>query len=100
MSPSQPARVPRRPPARIPERVVWVDGELRRGREATLSVFDRGARDGEGLFETVRVHRGQPFLWERHLERMVLSAAELGFPVPPPSTWPSTTVSVKATELR
>ena len=24
-----------------------------------------------------------PFLWERHLERLVLSAAELGFPVPP-----------------
>jgi branched-chain amino acid aminotransferase len=59
-----------------------VDGALRRGREATLSVFDRGARDGEGLFETLRVFGGHPFLWERHLERMVLAAAELGFPVP------------------
>jgi branched-subunit amino acid aminotransferase/4-amino-4-deoxychorismate lyase len=63
--------------------VVWIDGELKRGRDATLSVFDRGARDGEGLFETLRVYRGQPFQWRRHLERLVLSAAELGFPVPP-----------------
>jgi len=29
------------------------------------------------------VHDGRPFLWVRHLERMVLAAAELGFPVPP-----------------
>lgn len=68
---------------RTPDRVVWVNGELRRGSEATLTLFDRGARDGEGLFETLVVHAGVPFLWERHLERMVLAAAELGFPVPP-----------------
>lgn len=48
-----------------------------------VSVFDRGSRDGEGLFETLRVYRGLPLLWERHLERLVVSAAELGFPVPP-----------------
>jgi branched-subunit amino acid aminotransferase/4-amino-4-deoxychorismate lyase len=59
-----------------------MDGRLVRGADATLSVFDRGARDGEGLFETVRVVGGRPFQWKRHLERLVLSAAELGFPVP------------------
>jgi branched-subunit amino acid aminotransferase/4-amino-4-deoxychorismate lyase len=69
--------------ARLPDRAVWVDGALVRGREASLSVFDRGARDGEGLFETVRVEGGVPMHWERHLERLVVSAALLGFPVPP-----------------
>ncbi len=69
--------------ARIPERWVWIDGELKHGADATLSVFDRGARDGEGLFETLRLYQGQPFQWSRHLERLVVSAAELGFPVPP-----------------
>jgi branched-chain amino acid aminotransferase len=69
--------------ARVPGRAVWIDGRLARGDAAAVPVFDRGARDGEGLFETVRVYAGRPFLWERHLERMVLSAAELGFPVPP-----------------
>ncbi len=69
--------------ARLPRRTLWVNGRLCRGEEAALSLFDRGARDGEGLFETLRVYGGQPFLWERHMERLVLSAAELGFPVPP-----------------
>jgi branched-chain amino acid aminotransferase len=63
-------------------RALWINGRLCRGAEATLSLFDRGARDGEGLYETVRVYGGRPFLWEQHLERLVLSAAVLGFPVP------------------
>lgn len=70
------------PPPRLPDRAVWMNGTLCRGEAATLSVFDRGARDGEGLFETLRIYRGHPFLWDRHLERLVLGAAELGFPVP------------------
>ena len=69
--------------APMPSRTLWVNGALRRGEDATLSLFDRGARDGEGLFETLRVYELRPFLWERHMERLVLAAAELGFPVPP-----------------
>jgi len=67
-----------------PGRALWVNGRIVRGAEATLSLFDRGARDGEGLFETLRVHDGRPHQWTRHLERLVVSAGELGFPVPPP----------------
>ncbi len=67
----------------VPDRVLWVNGKLARGRDALVSLFDRGARDGEGIFETVRVERGRAHHWRRHLERMVLAAAELGFPVPP-----------------
>jgi branched-subunit amino acid aminotransferase/4-amino-4-deoxychorismate lyase len=69
---------------RLPDRTVWLNGRLVRGAEAAVSVFDRGARDGGGLFETLRVYAGRPFAWDRHMERMVVSAAELGFPVPPP----------------
>jgi branched-subunit amino acid aminotransferase/4-amino-4-deoxychorismate lyase len=60
-----------------------MNGRLMRGEEAAISLFDRGARDGEGLFETLRFEDGHPRFWQRHLERLVLSAAELGFPVPP-----------------
>lgn len=74
-------RVPR--PVLHPERALWVNGTLLRGEAATVSLFDRGARDGEGLFETLRVYERRPFLWKEHLERLVLGAAELGFPVPP-----------------
>ncbi|TMQ71745.1 MAG: hypothetical protein E6K80_04740 [Candidatus Eisenbacteria bacterium] len=75
---------PRRPRApREIDRLAWIDGEIRQGGAATLSVFDRGARDGEGLFETLTMVDGHPCRWRRHLERLVVSAAELGFPVPP-----------------
>jgi branched-chain amino acid aminotransferase len=83
-APAAPAKtVTAAPPASVPDRAVWIDGRLCTGSAAALSVFDRGARDGEGLFETIRVYAGRPFLWKRHLERLVVSAAELGFPVPP-----------------
>jgi branched-chain amino acid aminotransferase len=71
------------PGARLPSRTIWLNGRLVREAEAALSVWDRGARDGGALFETLRTYGGQPFAWQEHLERMVLSAAELGFPVPP-----------------
>jgi branched-chain amino acid aminotransferase len=71
------------PGVRAPDRAAWINGRIVRGGDAVLSVFDRGARDGGGVFETVRVYDGRPFAWQRHMERIVLSAAELGFPVPP-----------------
>lgn len=71
------------PGTRVPDRTLWLNGRLVSGEEAVLSLHDRGARDGGGLFETLRVHAGEPFEWPRHMERLVLSAAELGFPVPP-----------------
>ena len=72
-----------RGPAPSPDRAVWMNGEILRGDQARISIFDRGARDGEGLFETVRVEDGRPLHWKWHLERLVVSAAELGFPAPP-----------------
>lgn len=64
-------------------RMIWVNGRLHPENEASLSLADRGARDGEGIFETLAVRGGRPVFWERHMERLVLAAAELGFPVPP-----------------
>ncbi len=75
--------LPLPPGVRVPDRLAWINGRLVRGADAVLSLFDRGARDGGGIFETLRVYAGRPFAWERHMERLVLSAAELGFPVPP-----------------
>ncbi len=75
--------LPLPPGVRVPDKLAWVNGALVRGEDAALSLWDRGARDGGAIFETVRVYGDEPFAWERHLERLVLSAAELGFPVPP-----------------
>lgn len=78
--------LPLPPRVRVPDRAVWLNGQIVRGHDAALSVFDRGVRDGGAIFETLRVYGGRPFAWKRHMERMVLSAAELGFPVPPSPT--------------
>ena len=75
--------MPLPPGARLPAHTIWMNGRLVRGDEAALSVWDRGARAGGALFETIRTYAGAPFAWHAHLERLVLSAAELGFPVPP-----------------
>jgi branched-subunit amino acid aminotransferase/4-amino-4-deoxychorismate lyase len=63
--------------------LVWLNGDIVARDAAALPLLDRGARDGEGLFETLRVTGGEPWLWHAHVERLVVSAAELGFPVPP-----------------
>lgn len=68
---------------RAPSRPLWVNGRIRRGADAALSLFDRGARDGLGLIETLRVEGRRPLEWHGHMERLVLSCAEIGHPVPP-----------------
>lgn len=58
---------------------VWINGEL--GRD-TVSVFDHGLTVGDGVFETVKLVRGEPFALTRHLRRLAFSARGLGLPEP------------------
>ena len=37
---------------------------------AVISVFDRGFLYGDGVFETLRIYNGKPFLLDRHLGRL------------------------------
>lgn len=43
---------------------------------------DRGLNYGDGLFETLRLHRGRPWLLERHLARLRGGCVRLGLPYP------------------
>lgn len=61
---------------------VFLNGELVPAGRATVSVLDRGFLYGDGLFETMRVHGGQPFCWEAHLERFERGAAFLKIRLP------------------
>lgn len=58
---------------------VWMDGELVPAAEARVSVYDRGFRLGEGVFETFRAYGGHVFRLTAHLERAVRGASFLGF---------------------
>ena len=63
---------------------LWIDGALVDERDARISPFDHGLLTGDGVFETLRVARFQPFAPRRHLERLARSAAGLRLPPPPP----------------
>jgi branched-chain amino acid aminotransferase len=63
---------------------VWLNGSVVDVDAARVSPFDHGLLVGDGVFETVRVYRGEPFAWRRHLERLAHSAAGLGLSLPAP----------------
>jgi len=62
--------------------IIWLNGRFLPEEEAVVSVLDRGFLFGDGLFETLRVHRGKPFCWLAHLERLQQGANFLGIKLP------------------
>lgn len=65
--------------------LAWVGNHLVGVGEARVSVFDRGFRSGEGVFETLRGYSAHPFRLGRHLDRAAQGASLLGFDLPPRS---------------
>src|SRR5262245_53576168 len=57
--------------------VVFLNGRFLAEDAALVSVFDRGFLYGDGLFETLRVARGRPFLWQAHMDRFTRGAEVL-----------------------
>jgi branched-chain amino acid aminotransferase len=57
---------------------VWLDGRLVPPDRALLGIDDPGVRWGLGLFETMRAEGGRVPLLDRHLRRLLASAAALG----------------------
>ncbi|WP_328945609.1 aminodeoxychorismate lyase [Streptomyces sp. NBC_00250] len=61
---------------------LWVNGGLHDAETALVSVLDHGLTVGDGIFETVKVERGETFALTLHLERLTRSARGLGLPDP------------------
>ncbi|MEZ5573144.1 MAG: aminodeoxychorismate lyase [Halioglobus sp.] len=55
---------------------IWLDGS----QVSALPLPDRGLDFGDGLFETMLVHRGQPLFEEYHLERLCRGLQALAIP--------------------
>jgi len=53
-----------------------INGELSGHAPAS----DRGLHYGDGVFETVAVIRGQPRLWQGHMDRLAVGCRSLGLP--------------------
>ncbi len=62
--------------------IAWVNGRLLPPEEPAISPLDGGFMYGEGLFETIRAYGGKVFRLSQHLERLIVSAAELSFDPP------------------
>jgi aminodeoxychorismate lyase len=62
--------------------LIFLNGRFVPEERAVVSVFDRGFLYGDGLFEAVRIHNGQPFRWPQHLERFRHGAAQLNIHPP------------------
>jgi branched-chain amino acid aminotransferase len=61
---------------------VNVNGRTSDQEHAVISVFDHGFLYGEGVYETLRTYNGQPFLFDRHMQRLRNSAGMLALSVP------------------
>lgn len=60
---------------------VWVNGSLLSDPTAPIvSAFDHGLTVGDGVFEAIKIHRGQPFALGLHLDRLDRSLQGLGLP--------------------
>jgi branched-chain amino acid aminotransferase len=62
--------------------LVWVNGELRRRADATVSVFDGGYIAGDGVWEGLRLVRGRWLQLGKHLDRLFAGAAMIQLVVP------------------
>ncbi len=61
---------------------VNVNGRISDQAHAVVSVFDHGFLYGEGVYETLRTYNGQPFLFDRHMQRLRNSARMLVLDIP------------------
>jgi branched-chain amino acid aminotransferase len=62
--------------------IVNVNGRVFDQKDAVVSVFDHGFLYGEGVYETLRTYNGEPFLFDRHMQRLRTSANMLALAVP------------------
>jgi branched-chain amino acid aminotransferase len=61
---------------------VYVNGTISPADRASVPVFDHGFLYGEGVYETLRTYRREPFLFDRHMRRLHRSADMLALRVP------------------
>ncbi|NEN24237.1 aminotransferase class IV [Cryomorpha ignava] len=60
------------------EIVIYVNGELLPRKDAKISVFDSGYLVGDGIWEAVRLHKGQLVFLDMHFDRLWNAAATVG----------------------
>jgi len=62
--------------------IIYLDGNYVNAADAKVSVFDHGLLYGDGVFEGIRLYKGNIFRLEEHLERLEYSARALMLKLP------------------
>ncbi len=60
--------------------INYLNGEFLPDEDTRIPISDRGLLYGDGFFETIRMHNGQPFRWKRHAERLERAHKALRIP--------------------
>lgn len=58
---------------------VFINSSLVPKKDAKISVFDRGFLYGDGIFETIRIYNGIPFMLDEHMDRLIAGLKTLRF---------------------
>ena len=53
--------------------IVYLNGQFKPAKEATLSIYDRSVLFGEGVYEVVPIYNGKPLALDLHYQRLVIS---------------------------
>ena len=61
--------------------LIHVDGELKPRAQAVVSVFDSGFVLGDGVWEGLRVHGGQPLFLDAHFDRLYEGAKAIALDI-------------------
>ena len=61
---------------------IYLDGKFVDSAEAKVSVFDHGLLYGDGIFEGIRLYKGNVFRLDAHLERLEYSAKAILLKMP------------------
>ncbi len=62
--------------------MYYVDGTWVQAGQAGVHPEDRGYQFGDGIYEVVRIYRGNLYQWDAHLARLLRSAKELRMLLP------------------
>jgi branched-chain amino acid aminotransferase len=61
---------------------IWFDGEMRPWRQANVHILTHAMHYASAVFEGARCYNGEVFALSQHSQRLIDSAAMMGFPLP------------------
>lgn len=62
--------------------MILIHDQLTKRENAHIDIEDRGYQFGDGVYEVIRVYKGNPFRMQDHLSRFQRSADEIGLKLP------------------